>query len=283
MGFKQFALKGLLRMMTGVPAEIAFLGVRPTRAAKCGLNRGCSFALRVGVVCLALAFVVGCAENQKLIQARDQARQRAATAKTPVSTDYVLGSGDDLTVKFFYNPELNEQTPIRPDGKIALALVGDVQAAGRTVADLRNHLMRHYEPTLKYPEITVIVNKVQSQKVYVGGEVGRPGVLELEPGMTAMQAIIKAGGDRDTAEMRNVVIIRDQGTERPQLLMVDLHGPLAMLDRYEDVSLAPLDIVIVPKSEIAKANQFVEQYIDKLVPVSLGLGVTYNLGEVNSR
>ena len=96
-----------------------------------------------------------------------EARERAAAARNaPLPSEYVLGAGDVVGVEFFYAPELTEpKLPVRPDGKTSLKLVGDVQAAGLTVAAFRALLMEKYASILKNPELSVIVDAFESQKV----------------------------------------------------------------------------------------------------------------------
>src|SRR5256885_1422714 len=101
------------------------------------------------------------------------------SAQKPVTPAYVLLPGDQIEVKFFYNPELSEQQPIRPDGRIALQLVGDVEAAGLTPEALRNALRERYARVLREPDVTVIVKEISGRRVYVGGEVGTPGLLKM--------------------------------------------------------------------------------------------------------
>jgi protein involved in polysaccharide export with SLBB domain len=212
---------------------------------------------------------------------KDVARQNAAEARKPrPPTDYVLAAGDVITVKFFYNPELNEQLPIRPDGKASLQLAGDVQAAGLTVEGLRQHLIARYTGVIKHPELVVIVNSFGAQKVYVGGEVNRPGEVALVSDLTTLQAVIMAGGQRSSAGLRNVVIVRDQGTETPLILLVDLKEIVSSRGGVPDVPLQARDIVYVPMSTIARVDAFVRQYVTELLPIALGFNLNYNFGNI---
>jgi polysaccharide biosynthesis/export protein len=205
------------------------------------------------------------------------AEQTRADASAPAQ-EYLLAPGDVLSVKFLHNPELNEQVPIRPDGRLALPIVGDVVAAGQSAAQLRGQLIELYSKVVRHPELVVMVQSFGTQRVYVGGQVGRPGELAFIPGMTAMQAVIMAGGDRQTASRSNVVIVRDQGTETPLLLLVDLERVVSKSSPGGDLRLQPRDIVFVPMSKIAKVNSFVTQYIKDVVPISMVMGLYYNFG-----
>jgi len=194
-----------------------------------------------------------------------------------VQEEYVLQPGDVIEIKFFYNPELNEHIIIRPDGKISLQLIDEVEAAGLTPSKLDRILTGKYEKILKFPEVTVIVKEFSGQKIYVGGEVNSPGIIPLSGKLTSLQAILQAGGFKNTAELKSVVILRNQGTEDPLFMTINLKEDLSTAAHQNDILLKPYDIVFVPKTTIAKMNQFVDQYIEKLIPISKSIGVFYNL------
>jgi protein involved in polysaccharide export with SLBB domain len=191
--------------------------------------------------------------------------------------DYVLQVGDVIDIKFFYNPELNELVTIRPDGKISLQLIDEIVAAGLTASELDRILTEKYSNSLRDPEVTVIIREFIGLRVYVGGEVNSPGVVPISGRLTALQAILQAGGYKDTAELRSIVVLRNQGTHDPLFMAVNLKEDLTSNIKQNDILLKPRDIVFVPKTEIAKMNQFVRQYIKELIPVTLNFGLMYNL------
>lgn len=202
--------------------------------------------------------------------------QKADLPAQPGDEDYLLQVGDTIDVKFFYNTELNEYVTIRPDGNITLQLVNDIKAAGLTPSQLDHVLTEKYSSTLRNAEIAVIVRSFASYRVYVGGEVNSSGTLELSANMTALQAILQAGGFKRTAELRNIVVMRNQGTQEPLFITLDLKGDVEALN-HGDMLLKPYDILFVPKSGIANLNQFVDQYITDLIPISLNFGFVYEL------
>ena len=187
-----------------------------------------------------------------------------------------LGPGDTIEVKFFHNPELNDAQTIRPDGMITLQLVGEIKAQGKTPMELRNELVKRYTPDLRIPDVTVIVRSQYERRVYVGGEVKRPGLIMMPGQLTALEAIMEAGGfDPKTARINNVIIIRHKDGKR-------YGGALDLRDllkgkEYQQFYLEPQDIVYVPRTNIAKVNQWIDQYINKLVPRT-GLTFSYPLG-----
>lgn len=193
-----------------------------------------------------------------------------ATLQQPISKEFVLTPGDVLTIKFYNNPDLTEDVVVRPDGLISLQLIGDVEAAGRTPGDVAAELKRRYTGELSNPRVTVIVRTLAGRKVYVGGEVSKPGVVTLNGPETVAQAIQEAGGMLKTAHEKEVILIRQQPGGRPKGYAIDMRPVLYGDHPDNDVPLRPYDIVFVPRSKIANADLFVEQYIRELLPITPG-------------
>lgn len=198
------------------------------------------------------------------------------TAEGLPPREYVLSAGDTIDVKFFYTPELNETLVVRPDGKISLQIVGDVTAEGSTPIQLRGLLKRLYAAHLKEPEISVIVRTFSNQRVFVGGQVLKPGLIDMSDKMTALEAILEAGGiDYRQAEAQNVVVIRYHNGRRYGYKL-DLE-PVLDGEQTQPFFLEPKDIVYIPRTEIAKVNQWIDQYINKIIPQT-GFFVTQRHG-----
>ena len=213
-------------------------------------------AILATVVCVTL---LGCATQPALVPYA--APEESTTEPSP----YLIQPGDQLEIKFFYNSELNETVVVRPDGKISLQLLDDIQAAGKTPAKLDEILTQKYAQELKKPVLTVIVRSFAGQRVYVGGEVNRPGLVSLTAGMSALQAVINAGGLRETAKLENAIVIRKGKDRKPIPMRVDLSKAIYEGNAQDHFKLKPYDIVYVPKTFIAKANKFVNQYIERLI------------------
>jgi protein involved in polysaccharide export with SLBB domain len=196
------------------------------------------------------------------------------TAPVLVPQGYVLQAGDLLTIKFYHNPELNEDVVVRPDGMISLQLVGDIKAAGVSPADLSQTLKEKYTGELALPAISVIVRTMSTQRVYVGGEVVKPGVLTLDNGLTLFQAIQVAGGFTPIAHRKQVVLIRKASDGRPVGYAVDSRLISSGEHPEQDIALVPFDVVYVPRSKVGDMNKFVELYIRNNLPVSPGFAVT---------
>ena len=189
----------------------------------------------------------------------------ASEAKPADPAILTLRPGDELELKFYYAPELNERQKIRPDGKLSLQLVGEVQAAGKTTAELADELKGLYAKDLKYPQVTVVVREQLLQKVYVAGEVSQPGMVDLAGPMSALDAVMASGGfNMTTAETSSVIVMRYVDGKRigykVNLKDVMLGG------EHEPFALAPQDIVFVPRTAVVNVNNFLDQYVQGLIP-----------------
>lgn len=189
-----------------------------------------------------------------------------------------LAPGDVIDVKFFTAPELNESQTIRPDGRIALQLVGEVDVEGRSPQELSDELSRLFAPHLKKPDVTVIVRAFEGRRIFVGGEVKLPGMIPMPGQMTALEAIMYAGGfDPLTASMRNVVVIRYIGNQRYGASL-DMKEAIVGKENTEVFFLEPRDIIYVPRTKIVKVAQWIDQHINQIIPM-LGIEYTHRIDE----
>lgn len=133
----------------------------------------------------------------------------AALAMTPfVASDYFLGPEDVLDVLVWKNEDLSRSVAIRPDGKISLPLIGDVQAAGLTSSQLRDSIKERLGEYKETPEVSVIIREVNSFSVFVLGEVARPGKFQLRSETTLLQALTLSGGFTQYAVLENIILLR---------------------------------------------------------------------------
>lgn len=243
-----------------------------------------SLVLRSLLLLLAV-WLAGCTmqvPDQRQFNQQDGSRsdERAAPPPPAEEYQYLLQPGDTLRFEFVNQETLNRDVLIRPDGWITTPLIEDTRAAGRTISELRTVLLDKYAPVLRDPVLSIILTSSQPQFIYVGGEVRTGGaMLPFQPRLTAQQAIIAAGGISSTGELRSVFVVRDTGVESPNYMLSVLWN--AKTGKFNDFYLQPRDIVFVPSSTIADMNQFVDQYINQLIPFAKSIGVTYNLGEYN--
>jgi len=205
------------------------------------------------------------------------ARPFKATSEVVALPEVRLAPGDVVEVKFFYMPELNDTQTVRPDGRISLQLVGEFAVQGKTPAEVQSELARLYTTQLEQQtDVAVIVRSLWNRRVYVGGEVNSPGMIEMFGELTALEAIMAAEGfNAMTARVGNVVVIRHKNGERHGMLL-DLRGALAGKGA-QPFYLEPQDIVYVPGTRIVRVNRWIDQHINLVLPV--GLLYTRPLGE----
>ncbi len=189
---------------------------------------------------------------------------------------YRIAPQDSLAIRYSFNREHDLQLEVRPDGKISIPFAEEVHAAGRTVAELDTELTAVVGKSLKNPELTIIVTKFATQRVFVGGEVNRPGVFELSGGLTALQALTIGGGLKTSAAADSVLLIRAAGPGKREVRRIDLSVDGLV---KADYVLRPFDIVYAPKSGIAKVGDWVEQNINALLPRAFSFGAFYDLNE----
>ncbi len=217
--------------------------------------------------------LTACAPVAQNFITADSAKSQASSA--PLK-EYVIQPGDQLEIKFFYNPELNELATVRPDGRISLQLIPEVTAAGLSPAQLTDLLTKHYSKELANPGIAVIVRLFSSQRVHVDGEVNKPGMVSLIGPTTVLDAVAEAGGFKDSARKDEVIIIRKTADKKPMTIVANLKAAISGADKSQDIQVQPYDIIFVPRSKIGDVNAFVDLYIRRNVPIPFGL--TYGFG-----
>jgi polysaccharide biosynthesis/export protein len=133
-----------------------------------------------------------------------------APKKAAATTDpnYVIGAQDVLDISVWKEPDVSRVVPVRPDGKISLPLLNDVQAAGLTPPQLAAQITDSLKKYVTTPQVTVIVATINSQRVYILGEVTRPGAYPILPGMSVLQALSSAGGFTQFAKIKSIFVRR---------------------------------------------------------------------------
>ena len=185
---------------------------------------------------------------------------------------YRVQVNDVLEFLFFKNSELDQTRTVGPDGELSLQLIGAVRVVGRTIPEITQEVTTRYSRELVEPQVTVAIKEYSGLKVYVGGEVNQPGIQIYRGGLTALQAIVAAGGFKTTASLKSVILIRKGQEGRPVGARVDLSRVLKHAEFERNIALAPSDIVFVPRSGIANVNLFVEQFFKHNVPIPIVLG-----------
>jgi polysaccharide biosynthesis/export protein len=194
------------------------------------------------------------------------------SSNTP-AREYRIQPGDQLDIKLFYNPELNEALTVRPDGRITLQLVNDIVAAGLTPTELTAVLTKAYAGELHNPKVAVIVRTSVADRVFVDGEVNKAGLIPLVGPTTVLQSISQAGGIKETANTDEVILLRKTEDNKMTAYRINLDAAMQGGGASQDVYVKPNDIVYVPKSAIANVNTWIDQYIRKNIPIPLGVSV----------
>lgn len=187
---------------------------------------------------------------------------------------YRLAPGDLIDVKFPYHPEENERVPVRPDGRIGLQVIGDTMAAGLTVKELETVVTEKSSKTLRDPVVSIVIAQLAEHKVYVGGQVAKPGFVVYREGMTPLQAIVERGGFVDDANADQVLYISRVGNA-VQSQRLDLEAVMDG-DSTEQIVMSPDDIIIVPRTFIGEADVWVDQWIRGLLPTVPRPGLDLN-------
>ena len=176
---------------------------------------------------------------------RAAAQDEASAAPFELSAAaFQIGPEDILDISVWKNPELSRTVPVRPDGKVSLPLVNDIQAAGLTPAMLRDQVTTKLSEFIPAPEVSVMVREVHSRKVAVVGAVKTPGRFELKSPMTVLEVIALAQGFTDFASLDRIVVLRQNGTTTTRLPFN--YRKITAGAEQENFFVRPGDIVVVP-------------------------------------
>jgi protein involved in polysaccharide export with SLBB domain len=187
---------------------------------------------------------------------------------------YRVAINDELSFRFFYLPELNTVVTVRVDGRVSLPLVGELAVDGLTMSELTERVEQLMSTQVRRPQVTVNVQGGTSQRVFVGGEVTRPGIQPLQGPLTVLQAVMVAEGMRESAQPSQVIVLRRGPEGARTVLPVNLAAVMSGRDLSQDIQLQAYDAVIIPRSGISDLGLWVDQYIKRVIPFSLGFSYT---------
>jgi polysaccharide biosynthesis/export protein len=177
--------------------------------------------------------------------AASQARVVPVAGAVAPPPDYIIGAEDLLSVVFWRDKDMSSDVAVRPDGKISLPLLNDVQAAGLTPTQLRDQLTESSKQYISEPNVTIVVRQINSRKVFITGQVQKPGPYVLGGSTTVLQLIATAGGVPEYAHSNKIVVMRTESgkqTSHP----FDYKGVIAGKNLRQNIELRPGDTVIVP-------------------------------------
>lgn len=200
-------------------------------------------AVAAAVLCLAPLGAVALAAQSG--QPSPAAKEAPASPAAGTSPSYVIQPGDVLDIQVWKEPEVSKTIPVRPDGKISLPLVNDIQASGLTAGVLTNDLTQRLKKFISDPQVTVMVTQINSQRFYVMGEVTRGGTYPLVPGMTVLQGLSGAGGFTPFANPKKIYILRDEGGKQVKYPF-NYKDVVKGKNQDENIALLPGDTIVVP-------------------------------------
>jgi polysaccharide export outer membrane protein len=209
------------------------------------------FFARTAAIAMVLAVTVGAQEKDKPIPAAQESAPAASTSNAAstgksVTADpnYVIGAQDVLDINVWKEDQLTKTVPVRPDGKISLPLINDVQAAGLTPTQLANQITESLKKYVTGPQVTVIVREINSQRVYLIGEVTRAGAYPLLPGMTVLQALSSGGGFTQYANTKKIYVLRSENGKQEKLPFN--YKQALNPDANQNITLKAGDTIVVP-------------------------------------
>ena len=159
--------------------------------------------------------------------------------------DYLIGAEDVLSIVFWRDKEMSTEVAVRPDGKITLPLLNEVRAAGLTPGQLKDLLVDESKKYVEDPNVTVVVKQINSRKVFITGEVGKPGPYPLMAPTTVMQMLVVAGGLRDYAHSEKISIMRTENG-KPMSYRFNYKEFVKNKNLKQNIDLKPGDTIIVP-------------------------------------
>lgn len=183
------------------------------------------------------------AEPPKANQPKDAKSAELATDSS-VASDYVIGPDDTLHITVWKEPDLWETLPVRPDGKISMPLLDDIQASGLTPLQLKESITEKLKRYIADPRVNVVVTAMHSQRIFVTGEVNKTGPMTLLAGMTVLQALAEAGFNQ-FANLKNIYLLR---TENGKQLKIPFNYKQVVKGRHpeQNIVLKPGDTIVVP-------------------------------------
>src|SRR5215467_3728845 len=208
--------------------------------------RSKSIANAIGATAVVLAVAAPCAAQSATAKPAASASD-ATVAATPVVVppEYVIGTDDVMKVDFWRDKDMSSEVTVRPDGKISLPLINEIQAAGLTPAQLRERIAEEARKYVEDPTVTVEVKAINSRRVYITGEVKKPGPYALTGSMTVLQLISIAGGLGDYAKQEKITIVRAEKGKQIAFRF-NYKEVLNQQKLGQNIELKPGDTVAVP-------------------------------------
>jgi polysaccharide export outer membrane protein len=201
----------------------------------------------ISATAILIAAVAPCTAQSAAVAPAASSTGAAVAATTPVVVppEYVIGADDVMKVDFWRDKDMSSEVTVRPDGKISLPLINEIQAAGLTPAQLRDRISEEARKYVEDPTVTVEVKAINSRRVYITGEVKKPGPYALTGSMTVLQLISIAGGLGDYAKQDKITIVRAENGKQ-KAFGFNYKEVLNQRKLEQNIELKPGDTVAVP-------------------------------------
>jgi polysaccharide biosynthesis/export protein len=207
------------------------------------MKKAMKLAVLIGMGLLAAAMLAQSGDEAKGEQAKND--KLAATApESGAPSDYVIGADDVLRISVWKEPDLSEILPVRPDGKISMPLLNDIPAAGLTPLQLKDSITEKLKKFIADPRVTVVVTAMNSQRVFVSGEVLHSGPIQLLPHMTMLQALSQAGFNQ-FANLKGIYLLRTENGKQERIPF-NYKDVIKGNHPEQNIMLKPGDTVVVP-------------------------------------
>jgi polysaccharide export outer membrane protein len=192
-----------------------------------------------------------------LVPTRANGQTSAPQLRPAEEKRYRLNPGDVLDIAYRYTPEFNQTVTIQPDGFVTLEIVGDIKLSELTVAEARGAITRKASARLKDPEVSILLKEFQKPYFVVSGEVLQPGRFDMREQLTAIQAVMMAGGFRDSAKSSQIVVFRRINQEFAEVRTLNLKDVRKTSDLENDLDLEPGDMIFVPRNRWSTFDKYI--------------------------
>jgi len=186
------------------------------------------------------------------------AQMQQPRLRTHQEERYLVQPGDVLEVQYRYSPEFNQTMTIQPDGYVSLQVGGDVKVAGKNVEQVRQLILQKAGERLQDPEAVVFLKEFQKPYFVVAGEVVQPGKIEMRERITAIQAIMLAGGLKETARSSQILLFRKINSDIAEVKVLNFKKIKRTSDLENDLTLQPGDMLLVPRDTLSKVERFMK-------------------------
>ena len=201
--------------------------------------------MRIAVACVCLVQVPSCAMAQQL-------------TTRPSPPRYILRPGDTLNLQYRLTPELNQTVVIQPDGFVDLNVASDLHLSGLTVSEAHNLIVQKEEGKLNKPELNLVLEEFTRPSITIAGEVLKPGQFEMKEHMTALGAVLIAGGFTQSAQVGQVLLFRKVNDQMAEVTKLNLNDIRKTAQLERDRTLQPGDMLYVPRDKFSRIQRYLQ-------------------------